>query len=304
MDELTPIEPEYREIPPEQPPQIPYYYGTGVQPPQKKSKLPLVLTLLTALMTLNLVTVAISLFPVKDPVEHPEPLDEPLLPAADEDFRGGSPKEDHGTRLPGEDMILKGIYDLYAPSSVVVTSGRYSATGVILTSDGYLLTDAEVAGALDELNVRLYDGTSCQATFVGVDEANETAILKIERDNLTTVTLTPELAERTQKILEDILAGSQSPATLHMDISELPDPIRIYWGLPKGVFIDRLLPNSNAYLAGLRPGDVLLQIGRMTITSIGDYLEALSLHNAGETVRIYLYRAGITYYTDVCLDAE
>ncbi len=304
MDEWTPIEPEYREIPPEQPPQIPYYYGTGVQPPQKKSRLPLVLTLLSVLMTLNLVTVVISLFPGSRPDEKPEPFEEPLLPAHDEDFRGGSPREENNTLSPGEDLILKGIYDLYAPSSVIVTSGRFAATGVILTSDGYLLTDAEVAGALDALNVKLYDGTSCEAVFVGVDEANETAILKINREGLSPVNLTPELAERTQKILEDILIDAQTPATLHMDISEVPDPIRIYWGLPQGVIIDRLLAGSNAYLAGLRPGDVLLRIGRMDIASVGDYLEALSRHSAGETVRIYLYRAGSTYYTDVRLDGE
>lgn len=304
MDEWTPIEPEYREIPPEQPPQIPYYYGTGVQPPEKKSRLPLILTVLSVLMALNLFTVAYSLFSDNEPPEKAEPPEEPLLPAVDEDLRGGSPKQDHPTIDPGEDMILKGIYDLYAPSSVIVSSGRYAATGVILTEDGYLLTDAEVIGALDRLNVRLHDGTSCEAVFIGMDEANETAILKIERDGLTAVSLTPELSRHTQKILEDILFDAQTPATLHMDISDIPDPIRIYWGLPQGVIIDRLLTSSNAYLAGLRPGDVLLRIDRIDITSVSDYLEAVSLHSAGETVRIYLYRDGRTYYADVCLDAE
>jgi len=310
MDELTPLEPEYREIPPEQPPQIPYYYGTGVQMPQRKSKLPMVLTLLTVLMALNLVTVAVSLFSDSEQNEQTLPQDDVLLPIYDAEasLSENSDKKEHTKLELGENLTLKGIYDLYAPSTVIVSAqtvqGFYTATGMVLTTDGYLLTDAEIAAALGDLSVKLHDGTSCEAVFVGVDDASETAILKIDRENLTTVSLTPEQELHTQEILENILMDVRSPATLHMDISEVPNPIRIYWGLPDGVIINRLLTNSNAYLAGLRPGDVLLQIGRIEITSVSDYLEALSRHSAGETVRIYLYRGGSTYYTDVCLDAE
>ena len=304
MDELTPMEPEYREIPPEQPPQIPYYYGTGVQPPRKKSRLPLILTTLAVLMGLNLVTAAITLFSDNEPSQTDKIPYNALSPALESDIPSFGRQEQSHKLAPGEDMVLKGIYDLYAPSSVIVTSGRYAATGVVLTEDGYLLTDAAVAGAMDELSVILHDGTSCDAAFIGVDESNETAILKIEHANLTAVSLTPELAQRTQKILENILYNSQTPATLHMEISDVPDPIRIYWGLPHGVIIDRLHTGSNAYAAGLRPGDVVLRIGRVDVTCIGDYLEALRRHNAGETVRIYLYRGGNTYYADVCLDSE
>ncbi len=310
MDELTPIEPEYREIPPEQPPQIPYYYGTGVQPPQKKSRLPLVLTLLTVLMALNLATVAISLFSDDEASEDAEvKIDLPqLINTAEGELRDETKKNELPRLELGEDLTLKEIYEHYAPSSVIVSAqsiyGLYTATGVVLTQDGYLLTDAEIAGMMGDFSVKLYDGTSCEAAFVGVDESCGMAILKIDREGLATVDLSPDVAMRTQEILENILTGMQSPATMHLDISDVPDPVRIYWGLPEGVIINRLLTNSNAYSAGLRPGDVLLRIGRIEIASVSDYWEALNLHKAGETVRVYIYRGGSTYYTDVCLDAE
>lgn len=309
MDELTPMEPEYREIPPEQPPQTPYYYGTGVQPQPKKSHLPLILTILTALMATNVFIVALALFSDNDASEETPKKSEYLLPFYDaESVQKPTATDDYHLFESGDGLTLKGIYELYAPSSVIVTAqdeyGQHCFTGLVLTSDGYLLTDAQIASFLDDPTVTLHDGTSCEATFIGMDETCDMAILKIERSDLTPVTLSPEETQRTEEILENILRNAQSPATLHMDISDIPDPIRIYWGLPEGVIINRLNTAGNAYRAGLRPGDVVLRIGHIEVTSVGEYLEALGRHSAGDTVRVYLYREGSTYYTDVCLDAD
>ncbi len=309
MDDLTPMEPEYREIPPEQPPQTPYYYGTGVQPQPKKSHLPLILTILTTLMAANILIVALALFSDGETSEEAPKKSEYLLPIyGGEDALDSATTDDYRLFESDDGLTLKGIYELYAPSSVVVTAqdeyGQHCYTGIVLTSDGYLLTDAQIASFLDNPTVTLHDGTSCEATFIGMDESCDMAILKIEQSDLTPVTLSPEEAQRTEEILENILQNARTPATLHMDISDIPEPIRIYWGLPEGVIINRLNTAGNAYRAGLRPGDVVLQIGHIAVTSVGEYLEALGRHNAGDTVRIYLYREGSTYYTDVCLDAE
>ena len=59
--------------------------------------------------------------------------------------------------------------------------------------------------------------------------------------------------------------------------------------------------SSAASCAGLRLGDVLLAIGNDSVTSLSDYVDALSHYTAGETVRITIYRDGAYYYTDVPL---
>ncbi len=309
MDELTPIEPEYRELPPEQPPQTPDYYGTGVQPQQKKSKLPLVLTLLTILMAANLATVAVSLFIKRDAAEVSPPEDDHLLPIYEDDYPQEHDKKNPHLQIGmSNSAMLKEIYEHYAPGMVAITvrteDELHCATGVILTQDGYVLTDAEIFEEPSHLEVTLYDGTHCDAAFIGMDSNSEMAILKINAQGLDTVMLSEDAGRQAYQILQEFLENIARPASLNLDISEVPKPMQIYWGLPEGVIINRIMTASNAYRAGLRPGDVLLQIGEIRLSSVGDYIEALSSYSAGETVRIYLFREGATYYTDICLEAE
>ena len=91
-------------------------------------------------------------------------------------------------------------------------------------------------------------------------------------------------------------------ATLGMEVSELDEPQRIYWGLPEGVIVSRISADSSAYSAGIRAGDVLLRIGEVDTQSVADYQEALNRYSAGETVRIILYRGGNKYYAEVTLE--
>mgnify|MGYP000024890231 CR=1 FL=1 len=57
MDDLTPMDPEYREAPPETPQETPCYYGTGRQPEQRPSHLPIIIVLICLLGIANFVTV-------------------------------------------------------------------------------------------------------------------------------------------------------------------------------------------------------------------------------------------------------
>lgn len=304
MDELTPMEPEYRELPPEPPAQIPGYYGTGVQPQHKRRRGGLMLMLLSVLLAANLVTLAISMRLERESSPTSLPEGENLLLAIKEEMLAST--ESAETAIPvGDGMTLKEIYDLCAPGSVVVTAqtdyGIFCAVGVVLTEDGYLLTDTALVSVQGKLSVTLYDGTSRDAAYVGVDSAGGMAVLKIDAQGLTTAMIDEEVSLRAEQIIEDMRSSAR--VSMKMNISDLPEQIRQYWGLPEGVFVVSVSADSSAYLAGLRAGDVLLQIGKIEVNNASDYLEALSYYTAGETVRIYLFREGQTYYTDVCLEA-
>lgn len=308
MDDLTPLEPEFLEIPPEQPPEQPNYYGTGVDPQkQKKSKLPLILTLLTILMAANLFTLALSFYFDRNPSESKPPQNEPLFPFLGGEVGQKNDKDKKGPPKDGDSFTLKEIYDYYTPGTVVVSSqsdyGVYCATGLILTHDGYILTDGQIVNPRN-LYVTLPDGSVCDASLVGTEDGSEMAILKVNRQGLDTADLSEDVMSRALEVLQDILQNASQPASLNLDISEVPRTMQIYWGLPEGVIINRIATNSNAYRAGLRPGDVLLQIGQETITNASDYFEALKRYSAGETVRVYLYRNGTTYYADIHLDGN
>lgn len=60
-----------------------------------------------------------------------------------------------------------------------------SASGVILTPDGYIVTNNHVVKNADEINVTLSDGRSYLAKFVGADPLTDLALLKINEKNLS-----------------------------------------------------------------------------------------------------------------------
>lgn len=55
-----------------------------------------------------------------------------------------------------------------------------TGSGVIVSSDGYILTNNHVAGDADEIIVRLADNTEHPAKLIGADAATDLAVLKID----------------------------------------------------------------------------------------------------------------------------
>lgn len=60
-------------------------------------------------------------------------------------------------------------------------------SGVIISEQGYLLTNNHVIYGADEVVVQLQDGREGQAQLIGVDMENDLAVLKVELDNLTAI---------------------------------------------------------------------------------------------------------------------
>jgi serine protease Do len=60
-------------------------------------------------------------------------------------------------------------------------------SGVIVSSEGYIITNNHLVGQADEVLVRLPDKREFDAEIVGTDERTDVAVLKIDADNLPTV---------------------------------------------------------------------------------------------------------------------
>lgn len=76
--------------------------------------------------------------------------------------------------------------------SVVSSNGSGSGSGVLLTEDGYILTNAHVVtlGGRTEnadVSVRLWDGLVVPAELVGFDSIYDLAVIKVEMEGLKTI---------------------------------------------------------------------------------------------------------------------
>ena len=78
-------------------------------------------------------------------------------------------------------------------SSVVSIScslpgGSSTGTGVVLTSDGYIVTNAHVVDGARSVSIDLTDGRTFPASLVGSDAVSDLAVLQIQADNLVAAT--------------------------------------------------------------------------------------------------------------------
>ncbi len=71
-------------------------------------------------------------------------------------------------------------YDMYMRQSVTEGAG----SGVILTTDGYIVTNNHVIDGASKITVTLKDGTSYPATLVGTDSQGDIAVVKIDATGL------------------------------------------------------------------------------------------------------------------------
>ncbi len=66
----------------------------------------------------------------------------------------------------------------------MIPEQRASGSGVIITDDGYIITNNHVVEGADEINVTLANKRSYKATVIGSDASSDIAVIKIEGKNL------------------------------------------------------------------------------------------------------------------------
>ena len=94
------------------------------------------------------------------------------------DSSNSSDNYDTSDGMAGED-----IYKKVNPSVVSVISttaeGTGSGSGVIMSKDGYIITNNHVVDGAQSVSVQLSDGTSLDAEIIGTDEQTDLAVIKV-----------------------------------------------------------------------------------------------------------------------------
>ena len=101
-----------------------------------------------------------------------------------------------------KEMTTAEIYAAYVGSSVGITvdivstnifgqtvTNAAAGSGFVITEDGYILTNYHVIDGASAITVAFVDGKTYPATFIGGEEANDIAVIKIEAQDLTPVVI-------------------------------------------------------------------------------------------------------------------
>ena len=178
-------------IPPRRPPVVRPRRGRS----RRRRALFPFLTLFLLVVSLTVGTVAVRyLWPQEEPDSH-QGAD--AVPAAgSRDPFAALERAETGTGVTvsispeeGEVMTATEIYQKCVPSIVSLRAegeNVYSTgTGILMSSDGYLLTNAHVIADSSRVYVFLHDETVLEARLVGADADEDIAVLKVEAQGLT-----------------------------------------------------------------------------------------------------------------------
>lgn len=108
------------------------------------------------------------------------------------------------------------VYNQTFRSSQAQLQVNNLGSGVVMTKDGYILTNKHVIQNADQIIVALQTGQIYEASLIGYDAVTDLAVLKIKANNLSTI---PQNAKR-QVHVGDVALAIGNPYNLGQSVSQ------------------------------------------------------------------------------------
>lgn len=189
-------------------------------------------------------------------------------------------------------LSFQAIYSKVIPSIVSIRgtqeTGTSLGTGVVVSADGYIITNSHVIEGCSSVDITLWDEREYPAKLVGRDEESDLAVLKIEAQDLTPA----EFGDSSSLQVGDVALaignplGEQLPGTM-------TDGIISY--IDRSVTVDgyemQLIQTSAALNSGNSGGALLNEYGQVVgvttlkMSSNWDTIEALGFAIPTATVK-------------------
>jgi putative serine protease PepD len=89
------------------------------------------------------------------------------------------------TPVPSGEEPAAAVAKTLLPTVVEIRRGSDGlGSGFVYDSNGYIMTAAHVIEGVDEVEIRLYDGTRLRGEVLGTDELNDVGVVKVDRTGL------------------------------------------------------------------------------------------------------------------------
>ncbi len=119
--------------------------------------------------------------------------------------------------------------EIYGTESGLAVAGQGS--GIIMTEDGYIVTNAHVVSSATKIKVVLYDNTEYEGVLIGIDTASDIAVVKISAQGL-----------------QPAQFGDSTAVSVGEDVVTIGSPAGYYGSVTKGIVsgLDRQIKAENS----------------------------------------------------------
>jgi S1-C subfamily serine protease len=172
--------------------------------------------------------------------------------------------------------------------------------GIVISPDGYVLTQASDTGPLKPLRVFLPDGTSFDAREVKRDDRLNLLLMKMERSGLQAIAWDESLSLRAGQWLCSLTKGGKEIRLGVVSAKRRAIPnsgavLGVRFAVDdedKGVVVEELAEDSPAQKAGLMAKDVILSVNSENVAKNAALAKVIASHRPGDVVKIRYSREG------------
>ena len=204
-------------------------------------------------------------------------------------------------------------------------------SGVVLTQDGYIITNAHVVEGASGINVLFEDGTEMNARVIGVDEKTDLAVIKVAGEGLVpaefgdssaltvgerAVAIGNAAGQFDGTVTQGVISGLDREVTVtlggrNVTMSLIQTDAAINPGnsggalvnltsvngppngLPaQGLYISELAPGSDLVRSDVTVGDIILEADGKVMKTTADLTAVVQGHKLGETVHLKVQKYG------------
>jgi len=112
-------------------------------------------------------------------------------------------------------------------------------------------------------------------------------------------TLSVKTARRSDSEVEQV-SSDTAKDSIGIDIESLNPELAKQLGYPEnesGVVVTEVKPDSTAFNAGFLRGDLIVEINRVPVSNVSDYVEVIDKVESGQKIRFLIKRGGFNYYS-------
>ena len=178
-----------------------------------------------------------------------------------------------------------------------VTEGEGVLVNEVFEKDPAAAAGIKPGDIIVRIDGAVVDSPNKLSRLIGTLSPGATSRIEVVRD-LQHLTLEVPLSERRDTAVMASLPQTRTEVKLGLDVQDLTAGLADKFKLreSKGVLITKVEPSSLAHAEGLREGDLIKEVNRAEVASVGEFTSALSRVRRGDTVLLRVLRENRAFY--------